>query len=340
MLGEAAPRASGRTIIAFPALEMGLLRQLMVALLTAALLETALLRLFTRVSVHLPKDEALRGLFHGASFLGSLAFNFASILTIALSVLLLASFVAGLRSSAGRLALGILAFAMLSGLGLSLTTGAPTADALFGTAMTLLVVLVGRVLIGSREAPLARRAALALIVAAYLCYQYYALGDLIYRLLDYTTAPPLSATVLRVGEGLVVLAGGAVFMGWGLERWRRAGLAGAALVTLALVAVTFAALSPTSTPAILTLWTTGLTLFLPLPLYLVSLGLFLITLVACWRSGDSFGIVAGLILILVAGYMPEATYYHLLLLLGVASISGALTQAVTSSQRAAPDVGA
>jgi hypothetical protein len=55
----------------------------------------------------------------------------------------------------------------------------------------------------------------------------------------------------------------------------------------------------------------------------------LLTLVACWRSGDAFWAAAGLLLVLLAGYMAESTYGHLLLLLGVAFLSGAV-------QRAAP----
>ena len=67
---------------------------------------------------------------------------------------------------------------------------------------------------------------------------------------------------------------------------------------------------------------TGMSFFLPLPLYLAALALFLLTVVASWRSRDGFWTCAGLLLLLVAGYMPEATYHHLLLLLGIAFLSG------------------
>jgi len=76
--------------------------------------------------------------------------------------------------------------------------------------------------------------------------------------------------------------------------------------------------------AILALWTTGLSLFLPFPLYLLALGLYLVTLLSCWRSGDAFWPGAGLLVLLLAGYMPEATYQHLLVFLGVAFLSGAV----------------
>ena len=63
--------------------------------------------------------------------------------------------------------------------------------------------------------------------------------------------------------------------------------------------------------------------FFPLPVYLLSLGLYLFTVVACLRSDDAPWTGAGLLLLLLAGYMPEATYHHLLILLGVAFLSGA-----------------
>jgi hypothetical protein len=222
-----------------------------------------------------------------------------------------------------RLPLAALSAAMLWGLGWSLVTGSPTADALFGLTATLLVGLLGLVLVRQQELSGQARLALALMVGAYFCYQYWALSHLFSRLLDYPAVPPLSIPALRLGEVLVVAAGGAVFWAWGVGRWRRAGLAGMVLVAVLVLAVGLSSASPASTMSILALWTTGLSLFLPLPIYLLSLGLYLLTMVACWRSGKAFWPGAGLLLLLLAGYMPEATYHHLLLLLGVAFLSGA-----------------
>lgn len=334
MLTQAAPRLAAARQETRPAFDATVLQQLAAALLAAALLETVLLRLATRVGVHVPKDATLGGVFQAASYLGSLAFNFASLLAIALVVLLLASMVLRMKGVVARLALAALSMAMLWGLGLSLATGSATADAVFGLAVTLLVGLLGLILVRQVEMPGGARVALALIVAAYFCYQYYALAHLAYRLLDYSALPPLSVPALRLGEGLVVAAGGAVFWAWGVGRWRQVGLAGWAVVAVVLLVVALAGLSPVSTMSILALWTTGLSLFLPFPIYLLSLGLYLLTLVACWRSGDAFWTAAGLVLVLLAGYMPEATYHHLLLLLGVAFLSGATRWAVPSPEPA------
>jgi hypothetical protein len=171
------------------------------------------------------------------------------------------------------------------------------------------------------------------MVVAYACYQYYALSHLFYRVLDYSTVPPLALPVLRLGEGLVVVAGAAAFWAWGARRWRQAGFAGASFSAAAVVIVAAGSLAPAATTSILSLWTTGLSLFLPLPLYLLSLGLYLLTVIACLRSGEDFWTGAGLLLVLLAGYMPEATYDHVLLLLGVAFLSGAMPWAVRGHAR-------
>lgn len=311
-----------------PAVTAAVLQQLTATLLAAALLETLLLRLVTRVGVHLPKEGAVNSAFEGVSLLGSLAFNFASLLVIALVLLLLGSMVMRMGSGPGGLALAGFSVAMLWGLALSLAMGSPAADALFGVAITLLVGLIGLSLVRREDAPGAARLALTLIVAAYFCYQYYYLAHLFYLLLDYSAVPPFSIVVLRLGEGLAVAAGGAVFWAWGVGRWRRVGPLGLAAVAAVLVALVVTGLSPVSTMPILVLWTTGVSLFLPFPVYVLSLALYLLTLVACWRSRDAFWMAAGLLLLLLGGYMPEATYHHLLVLLGVAFLSGAARRAV------------
>jgi len=223
--------------------------------------------------------------------------------------------------------LAILSAGMLWGLGSTLTTSSPIGDALFGLTMTLLVVCLGFGLARRTSLPLGARVAIGLMVVAYACYQYYALGHLFYRALDYSTVPPLAVAVLRLGEGLVVVAGAAAFWAWGARRWRYAGFAGTSIAAVAVVVVAAGSLAPAATTSILSLWTTGLSLFLPLPLYLLALGLYLLTIIACLRRGEDFWTGAGLLLVLLAGYMPEATYDHLLLLLGVVFLSGVMTWA-------------
>ena len=330
--GAAPPRATAKRLW-LPALTTAGLQQLTAVLLAAVLAETLLLRGVTRIGVHIPKGEGVTGAFQAASFLGSLAFNFASLLVIVLVVVILGSMLRRMEGGLSRLALVGLSAAMLIGLGLSLTTDAPAADALFGVAVALLVGFITIVTISERRIGPPATLALILIAAAYLSYQYYVLGYLFYRILDYTTVPPMSTTVLRLGEALAVVAAAAAFWAWGLPRWRWVGKAGLAAVAAVLLALTLAGLSPASTMAILALWTTGLSLVLPFPIYLIALALYLLTLVACWRSGDAFWTAAGLLLVLLAGYMAESTYHHLLVLLGVAFLGGIVQQSRATSVR-------
>ena len=311
-----------------------LLRQVVQGLIVAALLEIVLLRLATRIGVHVPRSELAADGLQAASFVGSLAFNSASILAIGLTVLLLLMMTMRVRDSVARFGLVLISGALMISLMMSLVTGRAAWDGAFGLAATLLVLLLGVTLMARKDVSTGPRAAVALIVGAYLCYQYYSLSYITYRLLDYAALPPLGIDVLRWGEVLVVLAGGAVFWAWGRPRWRLAGRLGIAAVVGFVVIVGLSSLTPSSTTSILALWTTGMSFFLPSPVYLAALALYLVTVVACFRDKDAFWLGAGLLLLLVAGYMPEATYHHLLVILGVGFLAGAFHVVEEATERA------
>jgi hypothetical protein len=306
------------------------LRQLAGLLVGAAVAETLFLRLATRVGVHLPKDGEVKTGIHVASLAGTLALNFGSVLSIGLVVVVLALVVIRVEIGVARLALAALSAGMLWGLGLALTTDSVTGNALFGLTMTALVACIGFGIARRSGLSFEARLAIGLMVASYTCYQYYSLAHLFYRALDYSTVPPLAVPMLRLGEGLVIVAAAAAFWAWGVRNWRHAGFAGTSLTAVAVLVIGAGSLAPAATTSILALWTTGLTLFLPLPLYLLAFGLYLLTAVACLRNGEDFWTGSGLLLLLLAGYMPEATYDHLLVLLGVAFVAGAARLAVPS----------
>lgn len=311
-------------------------RPLTITFLAAVLAETLLLRIVVRVGVHVPKHDVFTGLFETASTLGSLAFNFASVLALILLALVLTFVIANERSRAFSPLIAVLSAALFLGLFLTLVTNTPEADALFGVAAALLAVTILIAAVRTGDLTPAVAIALGLMVAAYLSYEYYTLSYVFYRILDYAAIPPLSLDALRLGEALAMVAAGAVFFAWGLPRWGKIGGAGAAVVAVVLLALTVAGLSPVSTMAILALWTTGISLFLPFPIYLLALALFLLTIVACFRDRHAYWIAAGLLLVLLAGYMAESTYQHLLFLLGIFFASGIVQEEGAPSAKRAP----
>lgn len=334
MLGPAISQVSVNWQLPRLRVDAALLRQVVQGLIVAALLEIALLRLATRIGVHVPRSELASDGLQFASFAGSFAFNSASILAIGLTALLLILLTMQVRDSIARAGLSVISAALMIGLAMSLITGRAVWDGVFGLAATLLVLMLSVTLMAKKDAGAGPRAAIALVVGAYVCYQYYSLSHIAYRLLDYTALPPMGIDVLRWGEVLVVLAAVAVFWAWGRPRWRLAGRLGIAAVAGIVVAVGLSSLAPSSTTSILALWTTGMSFFLPSSVYLVALALYLLTVVACFRDREAFWLGAGLLLLLVAGYMPEATYHHLLVILGVGFLTGAFRIADEASDGA------
>jgi hypothetical protein len=335
MLGTAVSRSVASARVApLDSLAAGF-RPLTITILAAVLAETLLLRIVVRIGVHVPKNQVFSGFFETASELGSLAFNFASALALILLALVLTSVIAARRYRAFSPLIASLAVALFLGLFLTLVTNAPEADALFGVAAALLAITILMTAVLTRELAPAAAVALALMVAAYLSYEYYTLSYVFYRIFDYASIPPLSLDALRLGEAMAMIAAGTVFVAWGLPRWDKIGTAGAAVVAVVMLALIVAGLSPVSTMAILALWTTGVSLFLPFPVYLLALALFLLTVVACFRDREAIWITAGLLLVLLAGYMAESTYQHLLFLLGLIFVSGIVFQEDEQSAKGA-----
>ncbi len=102
MLGTAVSRpAASRRLTPLDSLAAGF-RPLTITLIAAVLAETLLLRIVVRVGVHVPKHHVFAGLFETASTLGSLAFNFASVLALVTLTLVLTFAIASERSSMPR----------------------------------------------------------------------------------------------------------------------------------------------------------------------------------------------------------------------------------------------
>ncbi|HRQ40074.1 MAG TPA: hypothetical protein PLD25_19365 [Chloroflexota bacterium] len=125
----------------------------------------------------------------------------------------------------------------------------------------------------------------------------------VYALLSWPGPPPLTSALFNLGELLVVVT---VFVWW----WVSRGLHGRAhswpLWLVAAIPALLFAMSFWRDPAmtgILTIWSTGLTLFLPWPVYTLALWLAGVTVLATWRAAPT--IAYAILLLIAAGYTPQ-----------------------------------
>jgi hypothetical protein len=122
-----------------------------------------------------------------------------------------------------------------------------------------------------------------------------------YAAMQWSGPPPLAGVLFHVGELCVVLGAFGLWWAYGRGASWRMGL-GAALPALAFAGMYLAMPSMTG---ILAIWSTGLTLYLPWPMYGASLWLAGLTVLVSLRRRD---LVAWAILLLAAaGYSPQSS---------------------------------
>lgn len=290
-------------------------------LLAAGLGELLLFRTMSRVGVHIPKQGAVLDVYDALVRLGSFAFDVSSV-TVFIALLLLAYPTARRwRDRPAPLAATPALILVLAALSLSFafTDESPALKLTYGLISVAIMLLLAARAGSDGESDRPRRAIVALIVLAYVASQYYTLANQAYRALGLTAAPPGATRALEAAELLVVITAFVTFWAWsgvreGL-RWRPSPLQMGAAALLIVAFVGAYRGEDSSTAAILSLWTLGLTLYLPLPVYALALGLYGATLVACLSRARSepaaMGDAIALGLLLVAGLTLELTYQHL-----------------------------
>jgi hypothetical protein len=295
-------------------------------LLAAGLSELVMFRALSRVGVHIPKQGVVLNAYDVLVQAGSYAFDVASI-AVVVAVAMIAY--GALRGDLGRhpllaaVAPALSAFVGVSVLFAFVQEG-PAAKLVYGLmSAAIMLALAGEAYAGRRLAPL-RCAVVVVTVLAYLGAQYHVLASQAYQVMGLTSDPPGSMSALEVAEALVLLNAFLIFWGWSGVRLRskarptllQLGVAGLLVV---LFLGSYYGRPDSSTAAILSLWSLGLTLYLPVPLYALALGLYGATLVRCLvqaRRGDKppYDAVA-LGLLPVAGLTLELTYQHLVAVL-------------------------
>lgn len=320
-------------------------------LAAAGVAELLLLRTLSRVAVHIPKEGPVLSAYQTLTGIGSFAFDLATILAVITLALALFMMRRERRRDGGfLLAMGaltlLLAWSVLFPLFRATSgSGGGSPDGLarlaFGLAFSLAVVGLALPYVLSRRVTPAQRAAAGLVAAAYLCSQYYGVSYAATGLLSASGPPFLASQVLALGEVLVVAGAVAIFTAWGPSRgpgfqagpnrarrgWKALATAlceggfnlGSRSSRLCLAIATALSLlflagylANGSTSAILSLWTAGLTLYLPFPLYLAAFWLYGWTVVAAFQRRGGFPLGCALLLLFVGGYALELTYQHLL----------------------------
>ena len=162
--------------------------------------------------------------------------------------------------------------------------------------------------------------------AAVLVSILYQVGPALYEALHWTEAPLFTDMGFYLGELLVVLSPILLWTVYGRGASRRIWLL--SLLPAAGFAAMYLA-SPSMT-GVMAIWSTGLTLYLPWPLYAVSLWLASVTVVVSVRRGNPVGMA--IVLLAAGGYAPQLSTQHFLGLIGL----WLMTQPIQQPERLTP----
>jgi len=280
-------------------------------LAVAAVVEWLLLRTITRAAIHVPKSPLVISVYTAVNQIGQVAAAF-----VALLALVLLLWIAWQGRRKVWLAIVLVGLAVLSVLFLFVVPPAWLALTYQLLAITAVSLLCVRVVGGKGGAVREKMrwpgtAALLFPAAALMAGLLVQLLPNFYALLGWTGPPPLTGILFNLGELLVVGSVLAWFSLYGrTHSWR--------IWLLAAIPALLFALSFWRDPAmtgILTIWSTGLTLFLPWPVYVLALWLAGVTVLAAWRS-DPLAAYA-ILLLISAGYAPQLSSQLFCALIGL-----------------------
>jgi hypothetical protein len=196
------------------------------------------------------------------------------------------------------------------------------------------------------HAPREIKISITLPVGALCLSSFYQMSQAIYSALHWPGPPPLGTTLFNVGELFAVLT--PLGLWWALRRVEQAAnlpylpYLWAAIPALAFGIFYF--LNP-EMAGILAIWSTGLTLYLPWPLYAFSLWIAGVTLFAARRQGSPVGLA--LILLIASGYAPQLSsqvFFGLIglswMIIGENEVSVSSRAAGTPFSPSIPEIGA
>jgi hypothetical protein len=277
-------------------------------LLGAALADWLIGRTLSRAAIFAPKTGIMLPVSQAMMTAGQVAFNLSAILTLSVIVWLA---VRGLRHAERNLPLSA-ALAGLVGLSVAGVFTPPGSASLLAFHAFTLVTLALLVVQGLRAQPEPRaRLALALPALAITCIATFKIAQTLTQWSGSSAPASLALASFQVGELFVVLSPLAVWWAYGRtgrgRDWVIAGIL-AALFTTATLA------NPSMTATMAT-WSVGLSLYLPWPVYAISLWLAAVTILRALRAGQGAGY--GLAYLAAAGYAMQLSSQVMLGLVGI-----------------------
>lgn len=278
--------------------------RLLTFLAAAALVEFLSLRLLIRLGPVLPHTDAVVSLTEALIFIGAVALNFALLLTLATLTTM------AWQTSRYPLKYCLAAIIVLT-IGLTLAGGAPP-PLLFVAFLFLSLSMVGIALWFARHSKF-YVGWLALFGGAYLALAYPTLVNTLHVTL------PFTAHARAISELLILLSTlGAPFVLRPRRDWIAVivGVVGAILLAGLWFSVQW--LPPT-----LMIWSVAFTGYLPAPVYILALGLWLYTFIALMKTEGRRHHALGLALLALGGLRWDLSYYVLLALAGFLLLSGA-----------------
>jgi hypothetical protein len=283
-------------------------------LVLAALVEWLILRTVTRAAIHVPKSPPVITLYGMMNYLGLLAATF-----VALLGLLLLFWLVWQSWQAGGVILRLLSLLLAGRVSLSLLflVMVPAGWLVVFSHLITLGIILALLYSGAATAssnPLRLRASALIVILpalALVAGVLYHLLPALYTAVGWPGPPPLTGLLFNAGELLVVASVGALWWVYG----RSATLTHTIIASLPALIFTLSFWRDPAMTGILTIWSTGMTLFLPWPFYVLALWLAVVTVLAAWRQKRS--VAYALLLLMSAGYAPQLSSQLFCALLGL-----------------------
>jgi hypothetical protein len=291
-------------------------RRLLKATLVVSLLELVLLRVLSRLAMHIPRNVPTRDLLLSlVSLISSsgIMMYYISYLLSVISLFLITW--QGLKhpQKAARMTSFLILFVLMLA---PLVEWMPT-DTLLSLAFDLaslgsISLLSVLFLTSSRKS--SERTAAALFGLSYLSFYYFKTSHALFQFWGITASPPFVTEMLGAGELFVVINGLVLFIAHPRPSFsNKNALILSSTLTMLYISTHF--LGPYAV-SILAIWSLGLRLYLPFVCYAVALWLFSYTVLDRLWKGENIGY--GLTFIFIAGFTVSLPHQVLKALLGLA----------------------